>query len=292
MELYWIYLILVSAASHPLRDLLLKGVAHPVSCYVGVALTTVTMAALHSLLLGQSLVLPLASWPLVAVSALGLSLYYYGTLSALRRGNLSVYYPIIRSSPIAIVAFSWLLLGREYSWLTLLGIVLVLLGSVMIQKTPAGLLQDRQAFALATLAMLGSAAYSLSDSEAMRQTNPGPFLFYCYLLVTPILASIRAWQDRHTELSWLDRSWWGVIRGWQQAPIRVVAAGFSSYLSYLFILAAFQLGAEAASVSAIRQASIPVSIVLAAVILKEPRFLHRLGWASLMAVGIAAIALS
>lgn len=287
MELFWIALVLISAVTHPLRDLVLKGMAHPVSCYVGVAVTQMVMAGLHSLVMGQSLSLPLEAWPLVLISVAGLSVYYYGTLSALRRGNLSVYYPIVRSSPVAIVALSWLFLGQAYAWPTLLGIALVLLGSVMIQKAPGGLLHDRKAFALAVLALLGSAAYSITDAKAMQVTTPGPFLFYCYLLVVPIMAAIRAWEDRHQAAPLL-----GVVRGWAQAPWRILLAGLSSYLSYLFILSAFQLGAEAASVSAVRQASIPVSVILAAVVLKEPRFLHRMGWASLIALGIVAITLS
>lgn len=286
MEPSWIALVLISAATHPLRDLTLKGTAHPVSCYVGVSLTWVVLAALQAAVMGQGLSLPRETWPFVVISALGLTLYYYGTLSALRRGNLSVYYPIIRSSPIAIVAFSWMALGQDYSGLTLLGIVLVLLGSLMIPKTPGGLQQDHRAFALAVMAMLGSAAYSINDAHAMRQANPAPFLFYSYVLVTPMLAGIRAWEDRHLSAPFL-----GVIRGWSLAPGRIVFAGISSYLSYLFILSAFQIGAEAASVSAVRQASIPVSVILAAVILKEPRFLHRIGWASLSALGILSITL-
>lgn len=287
MEPYWTFLVLISAAIHPLRDLTLKGAAQPVSCYVGVSLIWVFLAAGHTLATGQNLSVPRETWPYVVISAIGLTLYYYGTLSALQRGNLSVYYPIIRSSPIAIIAFSWLVLYQTYSWLTLLGVSLVLMGSLMIQKSPGGLLDDRKAFALAVLAMMGSAAYSLSDANAMQQVSPAPFLFYCYVLVAPMLAGIRAWEGRHIPAPFL-----AVVRGWTLAPWRIVFAGFASYLSYLFILTAFQLGAETATVSAVRQASIPVSVILAAIILNEPRFLHRIAWASLIALGILAITLS
>lgn len=287
MEAYWIALVLVSAATHPLRDLTLKGAAHPVSCYVGVSVIWVLLAAGHAAVTGTALSLPRETWPFVIVSALGLALYYYGTLSALRRGNLSVYYPIVRSSPVAIVAFSWLVLERDYASLALLGIALVLLGSLMIQKSPGGLLQDRRAFGLAVLAMLGSAAYSLSDAAAMQQVSPAPFLFFTYILVVLMLSGIRAWEDRAAEAPFL-----GVVRGWALAPGRIVFAGVASYLSYLLILSAFGLGAEAATVSAVRQASIPVSVILAAVVLKEPRFLHRIGWASLIGLGVLSISLS
>jgi len=287
METFWIILVLASAAIHPLRDLTLKGVAHPVSCYVGISLVWVFLAGGHGIWTGQSFILPATVLPFLLISAFGLVLYYYGTLSALRRGNLSVYYPIIRSSPLAIVAFSWLALDRSYTLLTLLGIGLMLVGSLMIQKSPGGLLENRKSFALAVMAMVASATYSLSDAAAMQIASPAPFLFYVYIIVTLMLGAIRAWEDRH-----LATPFKGVVRGWVQAPWRIIFAAGSSYVSYILILTAFQLGAGAATVSSVRQASIPVSVVLAAVILKEPRFLHRIGWASLLALGIICITLS
>lgn len=286
MELFWIALVLVSAATHPLRDLTLKGVAHPVSCYVGVCFSWVLLALGHAWMTCQALVLPAQTWAFSVISALGLGVYYYGTLSALRRGNLSVYYPIVRASPVAIVAFSWLLLERDYAAVTLAGIALVLAGSLMIQKSTGGLFEDPRAFVMATLAMLGSAAYSLSDAAAMQHIGSAPFLFFTYLQVTLILGLVRAWEDRGSA-----SPVWGVFRGWIEAPWRILFAGVSSYLSYLLILHAFSIGAEAASVSAVRQASIPVSVVLAAIVLKEPKFLRRIGWAALIAIGIVLITL-
>jgi drug/metabolite transporter (DMT)-like permease len=286
VEFSWILLVLLSAVSHPLRDLTLKGVAHPVSCYTGVCLSWVIFAAVHMGLGGHSITLPSESWKLVLASACGLTVYYYGTLSALRRGNVSAYYPIVRSSPLAIAGFSWLMLDQSYAGAAILGMGLIIYAGLMIQKGNGSLLDDPRAFAMALLAMLGSAAYSISDAAAMQLTTSAPFLFWTYLLVTAAMAALRAWEDREQAAPFL-----GVIRGWAQNPWRILFAGLTSYLSYLLILWVFQLGAEAAAVSAVRQVSIPVSVILAALILKEPRGLSRLGWAALLAVGIAMIAL-
>ena len=266
---------------------MLKGTAQPMLCYAGVSLTWVIQAGLHAIATGQDLSLQKEIWPFVATSVLGLTLYYYGTLSALRRGNLSIYYPIIRSSPIAIVVYSWLVMDQNYSWFTVLGIFTILLGSLMLQKTTGSFLQDQKAFALAIIAMLGSAAYSISDAGAMQITTPAVFLFYTNISVTLLLLGIQRWESRLDAMSLLD-----VLQQWMKAPWRIVLAGVSSYLSYLFILMAFQLGAEAAAVSAVRQASIPVSIILAAIILLEPRFFKNIAWASLIALGILFITFS
>jgi drug/metabolite transporter (DMT)-like permease len=287
MDISWIGLVLVSALIHPLRDLMLKGTAQPMLCYAGVSLTWVIQAGLHAIATGQDLSLQKEIWPFVATSVLGLTLYYYGTLSALRRGNLSIYYPIIRSSPIAIVVYSWLVMDQNYSWFTVVGIFTILLGSLMLQKTTGSFLQDQKAFGLAIIAMLGSAAYSISDAGAMQITTPAVFLFYTNISVTLLLLGIQRWESRLDAMSLLD-----VLQQWMKAPWRIVLAGVSSYLSYLFILMAFQLGAEAAAVSAVRQASIPVSIILAAIILLEPRFFKNIAWASLIALGILFITFS
>ena len=287
MDFYWIGLVLVSALLHPLRDLILKVTAQPMLSYAGVSVVWVVLAGFHAVTTGQDLSLQKEIWPFVATSVLGLSLYYYGTLSALRRGNLSVYYPIIRSSPIAIVVFSWLAMDRSYSWLTIAGIFTVLLGSFMIQKTPGSVLEDQKAFGLAIIAMLGSAAYSISDAGAMQFTTPAVYLFYTNISVTVLLLGIQRWESRLNTLSFGE-----VAQQWMRVPWRIMLAGVSSYLSYFFILRAFQLGAEAAAVSAVRQASIPVSILLAAIILLEPSFLKNIAWASLIMLGILLITLS
>jgi len=279
-------LVLLSALIHPCRDLTLKGLPNPASAYLGVSLLWILLAGAHAAATWQDLALPRAVWPLAAVSAFGLTFYYYGTLAALRIGDLSVYYPIIRSSPLAIVAFSFVLFGQSYSLATLGGIALIILAGLAIQRVPGSLFGDPRALGLAVLAMVASAVYSMADASAMRQTTPAAFLFWCYILVSLLLALAclgdggRAMPRRRS-----------LTDCWTAAPHRVLLAAVSSYASYYLILLAFQLGAEAAAVGAVRQASIPVSVLLATLMLKEPRFLGRLGWASLLAAGIVIIML-
>ena len=287
MELIWILLILCSAATHPLRDLSLKGVANPLGCYIGVMITWLVLSAMQTLLTDQSLTLPAASWKFVFISGIGLILYYYGTLSAMKKGNLSVYYPIIRSSPLAIILFSWLLLGQSYTQITLIGIGVVLFGSFMIQKSSGTIFHDIRSLILALIAMIGSAAYTLGDAFAMQIVTPGPYIFYCYSFGMLTLLLIYFVENRDQ-----PRPIMTIIHSWRHAPIRIIFAGVTSYLSYQFILYAFQLGAEAAAVSAVRQASIPVSVVLAHFLLKEMDFKRRIGWACVIALGIILISLA
>jgi uncharacterized membrane protein len=78
---------------------------------------------------------------------------------------------------------------------------------------------------------------------------------------------------------------------WPKAWLRVLASGALSYVSYLLILLAFQAGGEVAVVSAIRQVSIPLSVLLGALVLNEKRFLVRLAWSLLLAGGVVIIIL-
>lgn len=269
---------------HPLRDLGLKGIANPASAYLGVSIGWVFIAAVQTFLQGRSLILPPEAWWPAAASALGLTCYYYGTLAALQRGHLSAYYPIIRSAPLAIILFNWMFFGEAYSALALLGVLMVVFSGLLIQKPSDRLFDDPIALGFALLAMVASAVYSIADSVAMRHVEPSSFLFWVYLFVSLLLGMI-CLADPRRSAQLRTR----LFESWQGSWLRILTASLTSYASYYLILVAFQLRADPAYVSAIRQASIPLSIILAAFVLREQGSLQRLGWAILLAIGIIIV---
>ncbi len=273
--------MLSSAVIHPLRDLLLKRASHHFSAYLGVCLVWIVIAGIQAVASGTPLLLPSAAVLPAILSALGLGAYYMGTLLAMRRGELSVYYPIIRSSPAAIVVISWLVLDKSYPLLDLIGILLIMVGALFLQRTPNRFFGDGQAMAVALIAMLGSALYSIADAHAMTTAMPSAFLFWVYILVSLELAIGALIVGRQNEPVATS-----LLASWADDWPRLLIAAATSYLSYLLILIAFGLGGDAAEVSATRQFSIPVSILLASIFLKEPRLLQRLVWGFLMLAGI------
>lgn len=291
-------LVLLSALLHPLRDLILKGHSHPESAYLAVTGAWVAIALGHAAVTGQSLALPASAWPLAVASAACLTAYYFGTMAALKSGDLSIYYPIIRSSPLLIVVVTWLLGDARYTPAVLAGIGLIVVAGFMLQRQPGRLAANPRTMLLAVVAMAGSAGYTMADQAAMAgrdsllvagavaaiRVSPQTFLLWVYLMVTPAFAAL-ALLFRPSERSAREH----LTGGWATTPGRLAAAAAVSYVSYLLILTAFGIGAGAAETAALRQASIPVSVVLAALVLGETRFLHRLGWASLIAGGIALI---
>lgn len=280
-------LVLISALLHPLRDLLLKGHKHPESAYLAVTGLWVLIAPAHAAVTGTGLGLPAGAVMLAALSAAFLTSYYFGTMAALKSGDLSIYYPIIRSSPLLIVMITWLVYGETYSAPVLTGIALVVVASFALQRQPGRLIAQPKTSALAMLAMAGSAGYTICDAKAMSLVSPAPFLCWVYVMVTPAFAGLMLLFKPHGR-SAVEH----LTGGWRQTPLRLVAASLVSYLSYLCILVAFGIGAGAAETAAMRQASIPVSVILAAVVVGERRILNRLAWSSLIALGIALITLN
>lgn len=280
-------LVLLSALLHPIRDLLLKGNTHPESAYLAVTGLWVFIAPAHALATGTALGLPAGVVVFAVLSAAFLTAYYFGTMAALKTGDLSIYYPIIRSSPLLIVLVTWLFAGTEYSAAVLAGITLIVVAGFALQRQPGRLIAQPKTAALAILAMAGSAGYTICDAKAMSVVSPAPFLFWVYVMVTPGFAAL-ALLFKPPERSALVH----LTGAWMQTPLRIVAASIVSYLSYLCILVAFGIGAGAAETAAMRQASIPVSVVLAAVVMGETRFLNRLSWSSIIALGIALITLN
>lgn len=286
MNSYGLAFVLLAAAIHPFRDIFLKGSRHPISAYASICSIWIFISIVHVLIFNEDLRLPVSYWPYVVASSLGLIIYYYGTLKALERGSLSVYYPIIRSSPLAIVFVNWLAFDQSYELKVLLGIGLVLIGVIMLQKSARGVTGDKKSLCLALLAMLGSAAYTVADANAMSVISPSVFLFYVYIIVALGLFGLGLSESRNiaNSISLLKTNF-------AHAPRRIILAGVSSYVSYYLILWAFKMGSEAAAVSAIRQVSIPLAVVVATIVLKEKKFFYNLWWASFVGIGVIIISI-
>jgi len=285
MNSYGLAFVLL-AAIHPFRDIFLKGSRHPISAYASICSIWIFISLVHVLIFNEDLRLPVSYWPYVVASSLGLIIYYYGTLKALKRGSLSVYYPIIRSSPLAIVFVNWLAFDQSYELKVLLGIGLVLIRVIMLQKSARGVTGDKKSLCLALLAMLGSAAYTVADANAMSVISPSVFLFYVYIIVALGLFGLGFSESRNmaNSISLLKTNF-------AHAPRRIILAGVSSYVSYYLILWAFKVGSEAAAVSAIRQVSIPLAVVVATIVLKEKKFFYNLWWASFVGIGVIIISI-
>ena len=281
-------IVLVSAALHPFRELMIKKNMFPESAYFACISLWVVLTAIHSVILGFDLWSAAAVWPLVLFSCFGVFLYYMGTMETIKRGDVSVYYPIMRSSPLPVVVLGSLVLGHRYSLTMLGGIALVLIGAFFLQyKRGTRLFSQPLVMSTALVALAGTGVYSLADAEAMRTVEPMVFLFWVNVLVV-LCSAIYIMVMKSPGRSHLMH----LFGGWRQTPVMYVMAGLSSYASYYLILTAFQMGGNVAAVTSVRLVSIPLSVVLGGLYLKEADTRSRLLWAVVLVSGVVVIVLA
>lgn len=275
-------MVLVSATIHPLWNLLIKKNPDPQFGYLILTATMSLCGLAHGLLLGVSFAAVLTVLPFVALSVSGQILYGTCLTATLRRGDLSVYYPIIRASPVFVVLVSVLFLGKSYAPIILLGITMTVAGGfALLYRRGTHILDNACALGFALLAMSGTGIYSLADARLMETITPQVLVFVVEGLLVPIYAFI--WF-RQRAANGLPKT---VPR---ISLIYLLLPGVLSYASYYLILLAYQFGGEVAVVTSVRQASIPISVALGGLFLREGAMVRRFCAAGLLALGIVVIA--
>ncbi|MGE0613319.1 MAG: hypothetical protein AB7G34_07100 [Hyphomicrobiales bacterium] len=285
MSLEILALVLASATLHPVWNLLLKKEPDPELTYLILTAMIFLLGLVQALASGDDFSLALGVLPLLALSWAGQVLYGVCLTATLQRGDLSTYYPIIRASPLFVVAVGVLVLGRHYPWPVLLGIVMAVTGGfLLLYRRGTHFLDDPKTLGLALLAMSGTGIYSLADAQMMQTLTPQLQMCFVEGLLVPFYL-----------LRYLVRSRGRVIvddRPLLKRLVLLALPGILAYVSYYLILLAFQWGGEVAAVTAVRQASIPISVALGGLFLREGAMLRRFGAAALLALGIAVIAVN
>ena len=279
-------LVIGSAVLHPVREVFIKDSACPEGLAYAVMTQFALLAGLHVAIAGSDPWAALEVWPLAVASAVALIAYFLSTVMCLKLGDVSVYYPIMRSSPLFVVVAGHFVLGQHYPFVLLAGIAIVLVSAFLIQyeRGNARLFDNGRALALAVAAMCAHGVITLVDAEAMRSVRPEEFLLLTYMVVLPGMAAVFV-ATRPRGRGALEH----LFAGWWTTPGRFLCAGMLSYISYCILLVAFHLGGNVAAVASLRQISIPVSVILGAVVLGERRLMGRFGWSALLAFGVALI---
>jgi len=216
--------------------------------------------------------------PYIAASAVFELCYFMLLARAYDGGEVSVVYPIARgSAPVVVLVFGAIALKEDVPAGAVVGILAVAFGVVLVglgvfsfHLARENALPRRDLwFGLAIGAVIAS--YTLVDSEGVERADPIAYLALVVLpcaLVYPLVAKTRPDVGARTALT--------------------AAATFGAFL---LVLAAFRL-APAAPVAAVRESSVVIAAILAAVVLHERVDRWRLAGAVAVAAGVAAIALS
>lgn len=127
-------------------------------------------------------------------SAFALSVYYTCLAKAYKTGDISLVYPLIRSSPLWVAIIGVIVLGEALSPLAWLGLVLTMCGVLVlpIGRIPAGAPPaDRQTRRIAALfaiaASFGTCGYTLSDKIAMDAAALGPLAGIALTAISSVL---------------------------------------------------------------------------------------------------------
>lgn len=283
MELNIAIMVLASAALHPLWNAMIKCDAVPEGAFAGNAVMLLLLAGAHSLIGGYDLLAITQIWHLLAITVTAKLVYTISLVVMLRRGDLSAYYPIARSSPAFIAAVSAVLLGALYAPMALVGIAMVIAGAFWLQyKRGVRMLDNPVTLMFALIAMVGTAVNSIADARAVQVVAPSVIFFWTFVFTLPGFVLAFGLFDGKSQ---------GFTRlfPWLRNPLPYVKIGVLCYVSYLLILLAYEGGGEVAAVNAVRQASIPFSVLLGGLWLKEADMGQRILGSLLLAAGIVVI---
>jgi len=260
VEPFLAFLVLVSAAVHPVWNASVKRDAQPEGALLAIMAIMGLIAGGHAVLAGYDLLAIGRVWPWLVMSWIGLTLYMTSLATTLRRGDLSAYYPIVRSSPLPIVVIGFLFLGENYSATLLAGIALVLVCAFALQyRRGTRFLDDPLTLTFALLAMAGTSVYVIADARIMQVVEPPVLLVWNQLLVAPTYVLVFHLTGRKVT---------GLF-AWTRRPLRHIGLAGVYYASSYLVLWVYSQGGDAAAVQSVRQASIPFAVLIGGLWLKE-----------------------
>ena len=218
--------------------------------------------------------------PYIVASAL-LELGYFAFLAAAyRAADVGLVYPVARgSAPVLALLGTVVIMGRSTSVGQIVGVVAVTIGILLVCGVGiADASSDRRGVLLALATAVFIAGYTLVDKEGLEHAGPIPYIEL--VLIGPTLVYG----------AFVLRTRGGpAIRG--EATPRLVLVALLLFGTYVLVLLALR-EAPAASVSAVRETSVVIATVLAALAAHQPLRPSRVAGASLVALGVALVALA
>jgi drug/metabolite transporter (DMT)-like permease len=269
-------LALGAAVLHAGWNVALAGAASTREATAGVLLLGAPLLALAALLTGADV--SSSAIPFIAASA-ALELAYFVLLArAYHGGEVSVVYPVARGlAPVMVLGAGAVVLGETVSAGAAIGVLAVAAGVLLVgwgvfpfHMAMKNAPPPRDLLFGAAIGLV-IAAYTLVDAEGVERADP---IAYLALVVAPCAALYPA-----------------VTRTGPDVGVRTALTAAAIFGAYLLVLAALER-APAAPVSAVRESSVVIAAILAAVFLHEEVGRGRIAGAAAVAAGVAAIALS
>ncbi len=283
MELLPFLLVAASAISHAAWNLLAKGGSDKESfMWLMTATSLFTMLPVFYYTLPEWR-FPLEALPYFLVSGIAETLYFITLRKAYELGDLSVVYPLARSSPLFITVLAVLFLGEEISPWGAIGVMLMVLGVYTIHLKslqtkdilhPLRSLKERPS-QLALMTALWTTAYSMSDKIGVSTVDPILYAFWMDAFIVIFMTPAILW--RH--------GWSGISEDWKETKIQAIVAGFLARFGYILVLVAMSL-IQVSYILALRQISVVLGAAAGVILLKERYGRIRLLGSAIMFLGV------
>ncbi len=269
-------LVLLAAGAHATWNALAKRSPSQEMAFFYINATVAVIGVGLELSLG----LPVeAALPFVLGSAAIHVAYNLFLLGSYQRGDLSLAYPIARGlAPLAVAGGAWLIAGEQLTTTQILAVAVIGAGLISLARVNGPGSRRAVAFSLATGVTI--AAYSMLDGLGVRHAQGTlPYIGALFAMegtaISVVIASLR---HRRGE------------RLLPKPSLAAIEAGAISFLAYAAVLYA-QRRAELALVSALRETSVVVAMVIGHLWLREEITPKKIAASVAITIGVAALVL-
>ncbi len=265
MEFLPLVLVLASAVSHGLWNYLAKEGNDKEAFMLLLNVSGLVLFFPVFLLILPEIYLPLEIVPYLLVSGLAETVYFIGLGKAYESGDLSIVYPVARSSPVFVTIAAAIFLGETVSLTGLLGILVIFIGVYVLHLK--GMTRDDLVAPIrylmsgsskyAVIAALGTTVYSITDKLGVTAVDPLLYSFWLGFSVTGMMIIVT-----------IRRKGIQAIRNEFSSPIRITFAGILMRGGYMMVLYAMSL-AQVSYILALRQISVVLGALMGVVFLGE-----------------------
>ncbi len=288
MQLLPYLLVLVSSITHGVWNFLAKR-ADNKDIFIGLSkLSEAALFLIPFLSLLVTIGVELNVWLLfVVVAALFVFLNYFFLSQAYKRIDLSVAYPIARSSTLFLPILGYIFLDERLDTIGILSVALITIAVIGMQLdgfsradfAALGKNLMRPGIVFALLAAFTVAAYTVWDKVAVSQIHPFLYFYSYTALVSLYYAVFLSTKFSREQIQ----------HEWRTHSRSIVAVAALNTFTYLLVLVALGLS-KATYVGALRQLSLVVAVFLGWRLLKEPLPAPRIVSVVLLVIGSGLIA--
>lgn len=277
-------LVVLAAFIHAFWNILLKRVQGGLSFtwFVSILQTAVFAPWIIWVIYMEKPALGPVEWLFIAGSAVIHIAYYYFLQWGYRIGDISLVYPIARGSgPMLSSLAAIIILGERPGLFGILGIVAI--GSGIFCLTSSirkdGRLGMEGAVVAGLLTGMSIAAYTVWDKYAVSSVHVSPVLLD--LLANPLLALLL------TPMVWQQRK--DILRYWVLNRAELFGVTLANPISYILILSVMTV-APVSQIAPMREISTLIGAFIGGRLFAEEHLGRRLAAASIIVIGVLAVA--